>query len=54
MTQEKAPHKPMWLRYFKLAGGKNASGKAQIHDIVLWGSAKEEVKRVPAEALLDS
>ena len=37
MTQEKAPHKPKWLRYFKLASGKNASGKAQVQDIVLYG-----------------
>ena len=37
MTQERAPHKPKWLRYFKLATCKNAQGEAQIQDIILYG-----------------
>lgn len=37
MTQEKASHKPKWLRNFKPSHSKNAIGQILIKDIVLFG-----------------
>ena len=37
MIHERAPHKPKWLRNFKLSSSKNAIGSAFIKDIILYG-----------------
>ena len=37
MIQEKATHKPKWLRYFKPSQRKDAYGRIKIEDIVLYG-----------------
>lgn len=39
MIQERAPHKPKWMRYFKQTplNSKNAFGNVQTKDITLYG-----------------
>ena len=36
MTQERAPHKPKWMRYFTLSQQKNSTGTVKISEIVLY------------------
>ena len=57
MIQEKASHKPKWLRYFKLSQRKDAMGTIKIKDVVLYGfdlTEKGALKKKSREYLLNS
>ena len=52
LEQEKAPHKPLWMRYFRKSR-KDAAGTITFSDIVLYDFelTKNEVQGIPTETL---